>query len=64
MLAQGSSPLHILDPSGFQISLLKSIVSNDAYLPRLVIISHQHVSNTIEQLQQIAVYEQYTIQLC
>ena len=30
----GTSPLHILDPSGFEIQLLKSIVDGDAYLPR------------------------------
>ena len=29
-----STPLHILDPTGFSIELKKSIVSDDALLPR------------------------------
>ena len=33
-MSTGSSPLHILDPTGFEIQLLKSIVKDDAYLPR------------------------------
>ena len=31
-----SSPLHILNPTGFEIQLYKSIVKDDAYLPRYV----------------------------
>ena len=32
----GSSSLHILDPTGFEIQLMKSIVDDDAYLPRCI----------------------------
>ena len=31
-----SSPLHILNPTGLEIQLFKSIVKDDAYLPRYV----------------------------
>ena len=31
-----SSPLHILNPTGFEIQLFKSIVKADAYLPRYI----------------------------
>lgn len=31
----GSSPLHIVDPTGFEIQFLKSIVADDALLARL-----------------------------
>ena len=34
-----SSPLHVLNPSGFVIKLYKSIVKDDAYLPRSVSFS-------------------------
>ena len=34
-----SSPLHLLRPTGLQIQLYKSVVKDDAYLPRLVSIS-------------------------
>ena len=38
MLAPGSSDLHILDPTGFEIAMLKSIVDKDAYLPTYVVV--------------------------
>jgi len=34
-MTTGSSPLHILDPTGFEVELQKSIVDNSAYLPSL-----------------------------
>ena len=34
-MATGSSSMHIVEPTGLEIQLLKSIVGNDAYLPRL-----------------------------
>ena len=34
-MTKGSSPLHILDPTGFEVQLKKSIVDDDAFLPRL-----------------------------
>ena len=33
-MKKDSSPLHILNPTGFEIQLFKSIVKDDAYLPR------------------------------
>ena len=34
LCSSSSTPLHILDPTGFEIVLLKSIVDKDAYLPK------------------------------
>ena len=34
MATPNTSPLHILDPTGFEIDILKSIVDHDALLPR------------------------------
>ncbi len=31
-MASGSSPLHIITPTGFEIQLLKSIITDDALL--------------------------------
>ncbi len=36
MTTPKTSSLHILDPTGFEINLLKSIVDQDALLPRFV----------------------------
>ena len=35
-MANDTSPLHIVDPTGFEIQLLKSIVTDDALLARFV----------------------------
>ena len=35
-MTKGTSPLHIVDPTGFEVQLKKSIVDDDAFLPRLV----------------------------
>ena len=35
-----SSSLHILNPTGFEIQLFKSIVKDDAYLPRYYSVLH------------------------
>ena len=37
-MTAGSSPLHILDPTGFEVDLQKSIVDDSAYLPRFVVV--------------------------
>ena len=35
-MKKDSSPLHILKPTGLEIQLFKSIVKDDAYLPRYI----------------------------
>ena len=39
-MTKGTSPLHIVDPTGFEVQLKKSIVDDDAFLPRLVMTPH------------------------
>ena len=42
-----SSPLHVLNPTGFEIQLFKSIVKDDAYLPTYVHASHSLFKHAI-----------------
>ena len=51
-----SSPLHLLRPTGLQIQLYKSVIKDDAYLPRLVSLSFFSLCQPSDHVNYVASY--------